>query len=64
MGAEPDPANPAVQAAATHIVDLIMALDQRCDQIERRLNRAIGIGAALLATLTILAATAIAIIGA
>jgi hypothetical protein len=59
MGGEVDPGHPAVQAAASQIVDLIMALDQRCDQLERRLNQAIGIGAALLA---ILAAAAIATI--
>jgi hypothetical protein len=62
MGGEVDPDHPAVQAAASQIVDLIMALDQRCDQLERRVNRAIAVGAALLAVLTVLAAGAIATI--
>jgi hypothetical protein len=59
---EVDPDHPAVQAAASQIVDLIMALDQRLDQLEQRVNRTIAVGAALLAILTVLAATAIAII--
>jgi hypothetical protein len=40
-----------------------MAVDQRLDRLERRVNRTIAVGAAVIAILTVLAATAIAIIG-
>jgi hypothetical protein len=61
--AEADPADPAVQAIASQIIDIIIALDDRCEQLERRLTLAMIIGAVSLAALAALTAGAIAIIG-